>query len=129
MSLNYYLIKYMDDIGGKLQHTIGIIAHDGDKCHLRILGAKSRDEVDTAPFSSISELAAENAWAYLEWVDWFYSVSENECVNPAGFEKTMERLQTNGTSIVVELASGLEVPDGVDPASFVDQLYKANVSL
>src|SRR5574337_1554670 len=124
--LDYYLINYVDDLYSPVERSICIIAHDGVQVHLRLLGAQSRDQVDTAPFAAISENAPANVWVYREWVDWFYDVSENEGVNPAGFHKVMGRLMSNGTSITVVPGTS-EVPDGTEPALLVDQLYASNV--
>jgi hypothetical protein len=125
MNLYYYLIKYVNDTDAR---TIGVIAHDGEKCRFRILGVTSRTEVDTTPLSYLLEFPVENSWVYREWVDWFYDVSENECANLTGFEKTMERLYATGTSITVERGISVEVPENMTPDDLIDRLYSEHVA-
>lgn len=120
--LTTYRILFVDDMGSGNTWNIGVIANDGQKAHLRILGAKSRHDIEHTPLTYLTGIQLES-WAYREWVCWFYDVAENEGVNPAGLHKVMNRLIANGTTITVEPGESVPVPDGQDPASVVDRLF------
>jgi hypothetical protein len=128
MILNYHIIKYVDDLDTGNEWAIGIIANDGNQAYLRLLGATSRSEVDHTPLCYLTGINAENAWAYREWVDFFFDITDNECSNPAGFEKVMNRLQTTGTTITVEHGGSVEIPSDGDHSSILDQLYAKHVT-
>jgi hypothetical protein len=128
MTLHYYRILYSDDLGTGKESTIGIIAHDGQRAYFRALGVRNRQDIDPSPLCHQTMFRAEDAWAYREWMDWFYDVTDNECVNPAGFEKVMALLQRTGTTLTVEFGGHVAIPAAATALEVLDRLYHELVS-
>jgi hypothetical protein len=128
LTLSYYIIKYVANHGGGEEYPIGVIANHDQAAYFRALGVKNRTEVDHTPLCYLTGLNAEDAWAYHEWVDWFYDVIENEGTAPDGLDKLMSRLQATGTSITVDTGEPIALSEGQDLVSMVDRLYEKHVN-
>jgi hypothetical protein len=92
MSLNFHIIQYVDDPMTGEGKNIAIVAHDGRRGYLRMLGME-KYHLQTGFFSAISSRAHASAWVYREWAEWFQRLVSEEAKDSAIFMAELAKLE------------------------------------
>ncbi len=92
MNLHFHVIQYIDDLLSGEGKNIAVLAHDGQRAHLRMLGIENH-HLQTGFFSAISRKAHASAWVYREWVEWFQQLVNEDGRDHDAFISELARLE------------------------------------
>jgi hypothetical protein len=127
MSLHFHVIQYLDDplIGeGK---NIAVVAHDGRRAHLRMLGVEDY-RLRTGFFSAISPKAHASAWVYREWVEWFRQLVNDYGRDHGTFVSELVRLE-QGRHLITTGEGVLEMGPKDSAEEAMDYLFSRLVQV
>lgn len=121
MSLHFHVIQYLDDPLTGEGKNIAVLAHDGRRAYLRMLGLEDY-RLRTGFFSAISPKAHASAWVYREWAEWFQRLVNGGGGDQSAFESELARLE-QGRHLISTGEGILEIGPEDKPEEAMDYLF------
>lgn len=121
MSLHFHVIQYLDDPMTGEGKNIAVLAHDGRRGYLRMLGMEGY-RLRTGFFSAISPKAHASAWVYREWAEWFGRLASEDGRDRSVFTSELTKLE-QGRHLIATGEGELEMEPGSNPEEAMDYLF------
>lgn len=121
MSLHFHIIQYVDDPMTGEGKNIAVLAHDGRRGYLRMLGME-KYRLRTGFFSAISPKAHASAWVYREWAEWFRRLVNEDGREHSAFMSELTRLE-QGRHLIATGEGTLEMGPKDSPEEAMDYLF------
>lgn len=122
MNIDYYLFTYRDTAASD-EIPLGTVFNDGQKTYFCAIGVSDWN-IDTEPFSRISEKTNASRMVYEDWIATFKEIEFESRGNPDNFEKAMVILGTNPIGFSVVKDGYIEIPDGMTLEDAAYSLFK-----
>lgn len=121
MNLHFHVIQYVDDPLTGEGKNIAVLAHDGHRAHIRMLGMEDY-RLRTGFFSAISPKAHVSAWVYREWAEWFQRLVNEDGRDHNAFISELTRLE-QGRHLIAAGEGVLETGPENNPKEAMDYLF------
>jgi hypothetical protein len=110
IQMNYRLAQYMKDPEKQEGKNFALIAHDGERSHLRALGLSDDGKLDLEAFDTFLGREPGGGWIIAEWVDWIRHLTEHEGKDESILNEFLEAANAQLGALFFSPAMSLELP-------------------